>query len=156
MVNRRLYGYSSIELLVVIAIVAVLSAVAVNRLPDLRRQIVLEEAAQKVSQSIQEARSRSLVSPSCTSISSCWRFRISNNNSFVLEEFDGAWKAKSTVTFPGVLKFVSTKTDDAITFNTRGMATFSTGLASGLQVTDGKTTLRILPSMSGATRITKL
>ena len=149
-------GFSIIELLIVMAMVSILSAIAVSNLPNLRRQIVLEEAAQAVSQSIQEARSRSLISPNCTSVSSCWRFRISNNNTFVLEEFDGAWKAKSTVTFPGVLKFVSTKTDDAITFNTRGMATFSTGLESGLQVTDGKTTLRILPSMSGATRITKL
>ena len=156
--NETCRGFTLLELLVVLAVFSILAGIAASTLVNLRQNLILEEAAQAVNQAIQRARAESLISRNCTDFSQCWRFRISSTNGYVLEEYVGSWKIKETKAFPTMYAFTNGKAGDTVTFSTRGLANFNLNgsVAGELRLSNGKTTLRVIPSMVGASRVIKL
>jgi prepilin-type N-terminal cleavage/methylation domain-containing protein len=153
-------GFTLLELLVVIGMIGVLGAIGFTSLSDLRRSLALDEASANLSQQIQRARTQSM------STSSSWRVRITDNDTFVLEQNTSTtatpiWTNRNTIDLPDPMTFSNTA-QDTIAFSTRGIAEFKNGSGNFSSSTrdfrikvDGVEKLIMAPSMIGTIRTRK-
>lgn len=157
---RTTSGFTLLELLIVIGMIGALSAIGFASMGDLRRSLALDEASANLSQHIQRARTQSM------STSTVWRVRLTDNNTFVLEQNTSAsvtptWTNRSTIDLPSSMTFSNTA-EDTISFSTRGIAEFKNGTGNFSSSTrdfrikvDGIEKLIMAPSMIGTIRTRK-
>jgi prepilin-type N-terminal cleavage/methylation domain-containing protein len=158
---RNTSGFTLLELLIVIGMIGVLSAIGFVSVSGLRRGLALDEASANLNQQIQRARAQSM------STSTVWRVRITDNNTFVLEQNTSAtttptWTNRSTVDLPNSMIFSNTA-QDTISFSTRGTAEFKNGTGNfslsnrdfRIKV-DGIEKMIVAPSLIGTIRTRKL
>ena len=154
---RTSSGFTLLELLIVIGMIGVLSAIGFASMGGLRNSLALDEAAANLSQQIHRARAQSM------STSTVWRVRITDSDTFVLEQQTAStWTNRNTIDLPGSMSFSNTA-QDTISFDTRGIGTFSNGSGAfslsdrdfRIKV-DGNEKLIMTPSLIGTIRIRKL
>lgn len=158
---RTTSGFTLLELLIVIGMIGVLSAIGFVSVSGLRRSLALDEASATLSQQIQRARTQSM------STSTVWRVRLTDNNTFVLEQNTSAtatptWTNRSTIDLTGSMTFSNTA-QDTISFSTRGIAEFKNNSGNfsssnrdfRIKV-DGVEKMIVAPSMIGTIRTRKL
>ena len=157
---RTTSGFTLLELLIVIGMIGALSAIGFASMGDLRRSLALDEASANLSQHIQRARTQSM------STSTVWRVRLTDNNTFVLEQNTSAsvtptWTNRNTIDLPSSMTFSNTA-EDTISFSTRGIAEFKNGTGNFSSSTrdfrikvDGIEKLIMAPSMIGTIRTRK-
>jgi prepilin-type N-terminal cleavage/methylation domain-containing protein len=158
---RTTSGFTLLELLIVIGMIGALSAIGFASMGGLRRSQDLEQATANLSQQIQRARAQSM------STSTVWRVRITDGDTFVLEQDTSTtatptWTTRSTTDLRSGMTFSNTA-GDTMSFNTRGIGSFSNGAGAFSSSTsdfrikvDGSEKLIMTPSILGAVRTAKL
>lgn len=148
----------------VLAIIAILTSLTAATLLGLRQRLSLEEAAQTLSQDIQQVRAQSRSTGSCDiDVSNppyvCQRLKVTGTSSYVLEVYRaGAWQTEQSVDLEP-LTFSNTEVGDSITFDTRGYAYFSLSSTATddkpgeLRLSDGDHSYRIIITIVGGVRI---
>jgi len=143
-------GFTLLELLIVVAMLAILGGIVFASFSKLRSQMGLEQSVAKVSQDIQKCRSLAISrSRSC-------RLKFQSGNRYSVALSAGAnWNNQYTVSLPANIRG-SWQTGDAITFNSRGYASFpATPNPYVVTITKGNDTYVIVPTMVGAVRVVK-
>jgi type II secretion system protein H len=116
---RTTSGFTLLELLIVIAMIGALSAIGFASMGSLRRSQDLEQASTNLSQQIQRARTQSMVT------SSTWRVRITDSDTFVLEQDTSTtttptWTTRTTTDLPTTMTFDNTA-GTAVSFTSKGL-----------------------------------